>query len=322
MIRFITTRGHAYTLEQVAKARAAPRIQVLDYDRLIRSRRFARVPHVFTDLDRLSAFDLELAALIHHRLAARRIPVFNDPARVKTRYALLRALHAEGVNDFNAYRIDEGVRPARYPVFLRRDSGHGKPQSGLLPDWDAARTAIDAALDKGIPASNLILVEYAAEPARPGLFRKLALWRVGERFAGAVSVHDKQWIVKYGYVGAGTEDLYAEDLRMIRENPFADSLGKAFEIAGIEYGRADFGLVGGRPQVYEINTNPTTHGGIEHPSAVRKQAQLEAWDQYLAALAAIDDGATRAPERVRLVSERLDRHRGPRFLGPRTRRVP
>ena len=30
-----------------------------------------------------------------------------------------------------------------------------------------------------------------------------------------------------------------------------------FAIARIDYGRIDYGIVGGRPQVYEINTNPT-----------------------------------------------------------------
>jgi hypothetical protein len=197
---------------------------------------------------------------------------------VKTRFALLRALHASGVNVFNAYRLDEGLRPERYPVFLRRESGHGKLQSDLLPDWDAARRAIDTALEKGIPVINLILVEYAAEPVRPGVFRKYALWRIGDRFATAISVNDRQWIVKYGSLGAGGETGYAEDLRMLRENPHRDALAKAFEIAGIEYGRADFGLVGGRPQVYEINTNPSVgRPDMEHPSAARRQAQREAF---------------------------------------------
>jgi hypothetical protein len=322
MIRVVTTRGHGYTLKQVCRDRHAPKIERLDYDRLIRSRRFPRIPHVFTDLDRLSAFDLELAATVHHRLRARRVAVYNDPARVKTRFALLRALHAAGINAFNAYRLDEGIRPQRYPVFLRRDTGHGKPQSELLPDWDAARRAIDAALGKGIPATNLILVEYCAEPVRPGLFRKHALWRIGERFVPAISVHDSTWVVKYGSAGIGDEALYVEDLRRVRENPFAEVLAKAFEIAAIDYGRADFGIVGGRPQVYEINTNPTVGGSeVEHPSEARRQAQREAFRQYVEALAAIDQ-PRRGWRTLRLDSERLARHRGPRWGGPRSRRVP
>lgn len=318
----ITTRGHAYTVDRIQRDPGAPRIQVLDYDRLIRSRRLPRIPHVFTDLDRLPPFDLELAALVHQQLKRRQVPVYNDPARVKTRYALLRALHEAGVNDFNAYRVDEGLRPARYPVFLRRDSGHGNPQSELLHDWDTAREAIDAAQERGIPASNLILIEYAAEPVRPGVFRKLALWRVGERYVPAVSVHDHTWIVKYGSMGAAGEELYREDLRCVRENPFADALAKAFEIAAIEYGRADFGLVGGRPQVYEINTNPSVRrGSDDHPSESRLRAQDESWSGYLEALRGIDA----EPDRGRGIkprSERLSRHRGPRWLGPRSRPVP
>ena len=321
MIRIVTTRGHGYTLEHVVRDRRAPRIERLDYDRLIRSRRLPRVPHVFTDLDRLSAFDRELAGIVYRRLRDRRVPVYNDPARVMTRFALLRALHDAGLNAFNAYRIDEGLRPERYPVFLRRESGHGRPLSDLLPDWDAARRAVDAALSRGIPGINLILVEYCAEPVRPGCFRKHALWRVGPRFVPAVSVHDAGWLVKYGSIGAGGEQLYEEDLRRIRENPFAEALARAFEIGGIEYGRADFGIVDGRPQVYEINTNPAAgEREIAHPSPLRRQGQQEAFQQLLEALADLDT----APDRrtLRVASNRLERHRGPRWWGPRSRRVP
>src|SRR5690606_36355005 len=38
-------------------------------------------------------------------------------------------------------------------------------------------------------------------------------------------------------------------------DPFG--LMAAFEAGGIEFGRADFGIVDGRVQIYEINTNPT-----------------------------------------------------------------
>lgn len=125
-----------------------------------------------------------------------------------------------------------------------------------------------------------------------------------------------------GSPGAGTEALYREDLRNLRDNPFAGPLAKAFEIAGIEYGRADFGLVGGRPQVYEINTNPAVGGSeLDHPSETRRRGQREAFRQYLDALSGIDR-PRRDGTGLRLVNERLARHRGPRWWGPRARRVP
>lgn len=319
MIRFVTAHGHGSRLGPVRKEPRAPAIDVIDFDRLIASRRLPRVPHVFTDFDRLAAWDLELAAIVHHRLRDHGVRVLNDPARAKTRYALLRALHEAGVNDFNAYQLDEGVRPARFPVFLRRAGGHGSPLSDLLPDWDAARQAVDAALEAGVPASAMVLIEYAAEPVRPGFFRKLAMSRVGDRLVPGLIVHQDHWIVKYGQQGSATPALYADELRIARENSFAEPLGKAFEIAGIEYGRADFGLVQGRPQVYEINTNPDTKHGGAHPSPIREQTQREIWADFVAALHALDE----PPKgHVAIEHKSLARERRRWLPGRRRRRVP
>lgn len=303
------TRGHERTHTPVVKDPAAPRIELLHYDGLFASRRVARAAYVFTDLDRLAPWDLELAAAVHRDLTAAGLPVLNDPARVRTRFALLRALHEAGLNDFNAYRLDEGVRPARYPVFLRRAAGHGQPASPLLEDWSAARRAIDEAIAQGIPESSLLLVEYAAEPVRPGLFRKLAVSRFGPRYLPQICVHDEQWLVKYGKAACATSELYDEELRIVRENPFAAPVQRGFEIAGIEYGRADFGLVGGRVQIYEINTNPTLKPGIQHPVPQRSQSLRLVWAQHMAAFRELDPGALPG-DPVVLRNPRLLRHQG------------
>ena len=321
MIRFVTTRNHASTLAAVRDDPRAPRMELLSYDGLIAAKWLPRASYVFTDLDRLGAWDLELAARIHHRLAEAGVRVWNDPARAKTRFALLRALHQAGVNDFNAYRVDEGLRPARYPVFLRREAGHGNPVSGLLADAGALARAIEAALAQGVPAHNLLVIEYAAEPVRPGLFRKLSVARLGDRLETQICVHDTRWLVKYGKLASATPELYEDELRMLRENRFAGELRRAFEIAEIEYGRADFGLVGGRPQVYEINTNPSVKPGGEHPSPQRVQSQQLAWARFIEALHTLDGGAQAGPP-VRIADEKLAPHQGWRSRVVRSRPVP
>ena len=50
--------------------------------------------------------------------------------------------------------------------------------------------------------------------------------------------------------------LYKEEYEFVSTHQFAEAMRPVFEIAGVEYGRVDFGLVGGRPQIYEINSNP------------------------------------------------------------------
>jgi hypothetical protein len=284
-------------------------MQLHHYDALFASRQLPRAAWIFTDLDRLAPWDLELVAAVYRDLAAAGLPVFNDPARVKTRFALLRALHEAGINDFNAYRIDEGVRPERYPVFLRRAAGHGRPLSPLLPDWSAAQGAIDEALAKGIPESSLLLIEYAAEPVRPGLFRKLAISRIGPRCLPQISVHDEHWLVKYGKLASATPELYDEEFEILSKNPYAEPVQRAFEIAGIGYGRADFGLVGGRVQIYEINTNPTLKPGIIHPVPRRVESLKLVWRTHMAAFRELDPGPLPGGP-VPLRDPRLLRHQG------------
>jgi hypothetical protein len=56
----------------------------------------------------------------------------NDPAKSRSRAGLLRSLNSAGINSFNAYRIEEGREPERWPVFLRTEGSHSYPTSDLL----------------------------------------------------------------------------------------------------------------------------------------------------------------------------------------------
>ncbi|MBW2268791.1 MAG: hypothetical protein JRH16_09445, partial [Deltaproteobacteria bacterium] len=193
-----------------------------------------------------------------------------------------------GLNDFNVYRADEERLPKRYPVFVRRDSGHGKPLSGLLEDRDSVARAIEAAIEEGVPAANLLIVEYAAEPVIPGVFRKLAVARIGDRLVPQPSVHDDQWLVKFGSKAVATEELYQEESRLLEELPHAKELWRAFEIASIGYGRADFGFFFNDTATTEIYTNPTVKPGKDHPSKTRQANLRHAWNAHLAALRELD----------------------------------
>ena len=62
----------------------------------------------------------------------------------------------------------------------------------------------------------------------------------------------------------------------------------AFNTASIEYGRADFGLVDGKIQIYEINLNPMMIFDEDHPSPVRLESGRLFKQNYFEALLAID----------------------------------
>jgi hypothetical protein len=57
-----------------------------------------------------------------------------------------------------------------------------------------------------------------------------------------------------------TEASVDETDQYFLANPHKDQLMPYFEIAGIEYGRADFGVMDGEIQMWEINDNPQYFG--------------------------------------------------------------
>jgi hypothetical protein len=288
MIVFVCTAAHSYTYRHVPAFAGAPPIKVYSYDRLFRSKHLPRATWVFTDFDRLGFWELELAARIYRSLAAAGLRVLNDPATACQRLTLLRRLFRAGFNRFNVWSVEAEEWPERYPVFLRTQSAHRGALSDLISDRAALERAIDTALAKGRPRRELMIVEYCAEPLREGLFRKLATYRVGDKMVASLAIHQSKWMAKDGERGIAGQALYDDEYRMIDENRHGAEVRPAFEIGGIEFGRADFGIVGGRAQVYEINTNPTTGIMPSHPFPIRVAAAKLFEARLGAALAAID----------------------------------
>jgi transposase-like protein len=318
MIRFLISRGHGYTLECLRKTPQAPATSLMTYDRLLRSRWLRRATYVFADIDRLSFWDLELTAHSYLEMKRLGLRVLNNPATVKTRYALLRALHRAGLNDFNVYRADEINSSIRFPVFLKKNQMHDAPLTDLLHSVRELENAIAAAANGGTPMENLVVTEFAAEPVQPGVYRKLSAFRIGDLIVPAISVHDAVWLIKYGQLGIAGEDLYRDELKLLQTNPFAGHLRKAFEIAAIEYGRADFGIYKGCVQIYEINTNPSVGSPAPHPFATRRESMRLCWETYLEALRGLDSGGGWP---VRLPNGTLQRRRVRANLFVRTRKT-
>jgi hypothetical protein len=288
MIVLVHTTEHSYTHKPIVDAEKSARVEVVTYDTLLAAKAAPRATYVFTDHDRLSLWQLRLAALIARRMREQGLRVLNDPARVLSRWGLLRALHMAGINGFNAYRVEESARPRRWPVFLRAEGAHLGPISELLDSWDQVAAEVERALRKGAPLTGLLIVEYAGEPVLPGLYRKFSSFRMGPTDFAHVCVHDDHWVAKVGKTGIAPPALYEEEQRVVRENPYGPQLARAFDLAGIGYGRADFGLVQGKVQVYEINTNPEVAFEDKHPSPVRLESYRIFKRNYLAALDAID----------------------------------
>jgi hypothetical protein len=301
MLVFVTTTEHAYTHEQVVQAATDLEARVVSYETLLAQRLPEPATYVFTDMDRLSPPDLMRAAHCFRQLRTRGMHALNDPAKSRSRAGLLRDLFRAGINSFNAYRVEEGSTPNRWPVFLRVEGSHGFPSSDLLHSPAEFAAAVAQAVNQGAPLSLLIAIEYAAQPMHPRLFRKLSVFRIGQSSVAHWCVHEDRWLVKYGRKGIAPPALYEDELRIVTQNPYWPELRRAFEIAGLDYSRADFGLVDGKVQVYEINTNPNITFETTHPSPQREESYRIFKNSYLAALRALPR-ANLAQTRGRAVS--------------------
>lgn len=266
MIYFVTHHDQSYTavnLVSDARERREADLRLLNYRDLF-TKRVAPVGHyVFTDFDRLTAYEIQIAATVARRLqeVAPAARVLNRPAEVLERYPLLRRLAREGLNDFSAYRIDSDEMPKRYPVFIRSEDDCHKPDTGLLESETELRAAIDRLRAAGVPMKRRIAVEYCTEPSSDGLFRKYGVFRIGKRLVAQHIFHHTDWYVKRSTRGQSEGPLHDELMAFIRDNPHAAEVERSFDIARIDYGRIDYTIVGGRLQTFEINTNPAFNPG-------------------------------------------------------------
>ncbi|RYE08352.1 MAG: hypothetical protein EOP22_13770 [Hyphomicrobiales bacterium] len=267
MLIFIGSRRQTYVLRHMQRDERMPAWTCRTYAWLFRTRRFPAGTYIFTAVDRLDAGERRLAALFYRHLNAQggAFRALNDPAIAMGRYRLLRTLHEAGLNDFNAYLATEQQRPSRYPVFIRRASSSIAPLTGLLRSADELEANLARLIAAGEAAEDLIIIEYCAEEAAPGIFIKQSEYRVGDRYVPNGSQFSAGWYVKRSTHIEVPESYHHADTALIAANPYADVAARAFAIAGIEYGRADIGMVGGRPQIYEINFNPELTTQRERP---------------------------------------------------------
>lgn len=275
MLLFITTRGHSHNLKPLLQRTLGahtPPCDVKTYDELFRTGTTRHAVHIFTDIERLYGWELPLAAELYRAIRHVGLPCLNDPARVMARYQLLRSLHAAGMNPFTVYRAEDHPRPKRFPVFIRAEADHLMPITDLLPDQAALEAALRSGCDDGVPLRGLIVVEFAAEPIAPGAWRKFGTFRVGDAVSVDHAVVDDCWTVKYGKRGLSTDQMFEEERAAVISNSFADELRPAFELAAIEWGRADHATFEGREIVYEINTNPSIEPLEPQRSPIRDEA--------------------------------------------------
>ena len=301
MIVFITSRGNDFTLKCLVDGTLgapSPKFRMTHYERLFGAWRLPRATYVFGDLERLAPWELRLAADLHRSMTAAGLRCLNDPAKVMARVEMLTALHAAGHNPFAVLRADAEPRPQRFPVFIRSEDNHARADATLYHTQQELDLALQTQRESGIPLRGMIVVEQAAEPYRDGLWAKWGTWCIGDKTIVEHIAVDDTWLVKIGDHGKITKTIAADERDAVASNRFAADVRVAFDIASIEFGRADHGTVGGRTVIYEINTNPYLSVFSPGKRPLREEAQLLARGRIATALESIDtneNGYVRIP---------------------------
>jgi hypothetical protein len=275
MIIFIGSRRQTFYLRHMRYEPRFPPWHAMTYNDLYTLRQIPAGVYVFVGVDRLDNAERRMAGKFfrHINSLGPGWQALNDPALGMGRFRLLRTLHEKGINDFNAYLVSERIRPERFPVFIRRNVQSTAPLTGLIHEPAELDRQIRRLVGEGEPEDDLLIIEYCSEPLRPGVFRKFGAYRLGQKLVPSFTMFSTRWIVKYRPPLEVEHEDHVADQRQMLDMPWRETLQRAFDLAHIDYGRADFGLVNGRPQIYEINYNPdirTRRRVAKHSDAVRQ----------------------------------------------------
>jgi hypothetical protein len=282
MIHYFCTAEHSYTIGIFAAFYAqesAKAIRIIPYQALTSIRSFGPGTFIFTDMDRLRPTGRSRLTELSETLSAHGGRVLNHPERTLGRFPLLRRLHDAGINQFNVFRLADWQRVTRFPVFIRRENEHGKSITDLIDDRTALSNAVQTLKDSKY--RDLMIVEFGNRPEQDRRYRKYASFRVGDTIYCQHCYASREWWVKFSSSDLG-EERKRELAAFILTNPHSDQLRSIFDVAQIQYGRADFCVVDGKVQIFEINTNPTiiqaTAGGLTNvkPYAVAHEKAMVA----------------------------------------------
>jgi hypothetical protein len=234
------------------------RVRILTYDAIAAQQRLSLGTYVFAAVDQLTPTEVQIGVRCWQELSSARadIKLFNHPARVLLRRKLLETCFALGRNTFRVRGASEFWRGHRFPVFIRPEREHTGSLTPVLHNRRQLMRALAKAVLWGFRLRDLMIVEYCHTADSSGVFREYCANIVGSTIIPRSLIHNRNWITKWGGRIVNAETA-REERDYVEGNPHAGWLRETFRLANIDYGRIDYGLKDGAPQVWEINTNPT-----------------------------------------------------------------
>lgn len=235
----------------------AGRIRTLTFEHIAEQQELSLGTYIFAAIDQVSPTEREIAELCWTELSrtGSEITLLNRPSEVLCRYDMLKRCFELKRNTFRVARASEFYRCRNFPVFIRHDRRHTGSLTCLLHTPRQLKWALGKALLRGHLLRDLMIVEYHDTVDSAGIFREYNASIVGDRIIPQAVIHSRNWVTKWSGRLIDAETV-GEDREYMENNPHASWLRETFELAKIQYGRIDYGVRDGLPQVWEINTNP------------------------------------------------------------------
>nr|AHZ45571.1 hypothetical protein [uncultured bacterium] len=270
MINFFVPGAATHCIRDYLRGRGQPiaeQVHVVEHDRLGSLTRLPLGGTIFAALDQTSAAASAACAVIYDHLASASPPVavLNDPRKVLRRFELLTRLHQSGCNRFRVIRALDDPRGLRYPVFIRPEHRHDGSLTPLLRDRRSLDRTLGELMFRGITLSDLLIVEFCDTSDASGVYRKYSAMRIGDVILPRHLHVSGDWVTK-SENSFRNESFIREELAYLEEHPHERWLRQVFDLAHIEYGRIDYGMYRGEPQVWEINMNPTIGRNAARPT--------------------------------------------------------
>lgn len=276
MIYVLAPRGTTFGIGDYLKTdglAVAGLVTVLTYEEVFETGVLPIGAYLFTGLDELTTTETALVIRARHALAeaSPSTGLFNDPTRWLRRGALLQAAFDTGVNSFRATRATQWDPRRRFPVFIRSEPEHTGALSPLLHDEGSLVRALLLAMIRGHRLRDLLIVEYSHTADAEGVFTKYSAMILGSDIVPRSMTRSRERMTKFE--GRITDRSAADaDLQYVGDNPHEPWLRRMFALGGVEYGRIDYTLRDGQPQVWEINTNPTIGANLAFDESVTTKA--------------------------------------------------
>ena len=321
MINIFISRGHTFTITPFLENwpnNVSASIRLFPYEHLHRIRSIQPGLFIFSDIDRLNSKQMESAIYLCKYIIKNYSEglIINHPQRVLTRYPLLNCLWKKGINRFRAFTMAERTAPMKFPVFIRRNHDHKGPLTGFITNKNELDQHLDTLLSSGENPDDLLIIEFCDTKSSDGTYRKYSAFRIENRIIPAHIIFSRNWVAK----DSPPEPLCDEEKIFLSDNPHREELLKIFRLANIGYGRIDYGLLDGKIQVWEINTNPILiqqHDKYDKDTfPIKQQLVDELSDAFLAAATHADNAAT--PENRAIIGPLLSRCYSPKCCHSQT----